>query len=146
MVQITQEQRENCQKLIDYLRSGNLKAKFNINLFSSVEIEKPNTCGSVGCGIGQGPYAGIAKLRNEDWPDYAQRVFGISSELAAGNIAKCNKFYLYTFCSYWYRYDNTPEGVANRLEKVLKGEVTVEMLEADKGDLLPWKKEESDDF
>lgn len=114
---ITSEQRSNLKKLADYLLSGKLKAIFNIKTFSAglfFDI-KETTCGTIGCAIGHGPYAGIPKHVDEDWYDYARRVFIGDNTLS----------YDWLFSSAWYDYDNTPEGTAKRILHTLEHGVPV---------------------
>lgn len=96
--------RENLKKLADYLLSGELKAKFNMTFFAALGYTLSDTCGTVGCAVGHGPYAGIPKLPDEIWPDYAIRVFGIGQE----DFAWC-------FSGSWDGVDNSPIGAAKRI-------------------------------
>lgn len=112
---MTPEQIENCKKLIAYLKSGKLKANFDMRGFSSFkpEIESKKTnCGTVGCALGHGPYAGVPKKITESWVDYSANAFGISQ------ISLDNKW-SFIFSSAWKGFDDTPEGAANRLQIVL---------------------------
>ena len=63
----------NFKTLLDYLRKGKLKAKFNLEMYSDGLKEIETDCGSEGCAIGHGPYAGIEKLSTEAWFEYHSR-------------------------------------------------------------------------
>jgi hypothetical protein len=124
IVEMTHEQIENCKKLINYLLSDNLKAKFDMRFFSDGELgffsggelgfneHKRMECGTCGCAVGHGPYAGIIKLETEDWVVYSIRVFGIDDKQES-NLWK------YCFSGLWTKKDNTPQGAAQRLQQVL---------------------------
>lgn len=75
-----------------------------------------NECGSVGCAIGHGPYAGIEKTER-DWLEYSERVFGIDRRAVEWD---------YVFDDKWSAYDNTPQGAARRLQEVLDGKTEFE--------------------
>lgn len=73
----TNEQRENLTILQGYLSRGRsaLKAEFDMGLFSDKDEDWIWQCGSVGCMIGHGPYAGIEKPLTENWMEYSKRCF-----------------------------------------------------------------------
>lgn len=101
---------ENLEKLATYLESGGLKADFDMVSFAHVHTATPHYCGSVGCAVGHGPYAGIPKLAGELWAVYARRVFGLDDAQEE-----------YCFDAGWVDYDNTPEGAAARIRHVIAG-------------------------
>lgn len=73
---ITPQQRANLEKLAAYLESGDLKARFEMEHYSdSDDYTGATHCGTGGCAVGHGPYAGIEKLGYETWRDYSYRVF-----------------------------------------------------------------------
>jgi len=73
-------------------------------------------CGSVGCAIGHGPYAGITKRSNESWFDYTTRVFlPWSNEYKLSSIA-----WGWCFSEAWAGTDNSPGGAAARISWLLK--------------------------
>ena len=106
-----EEQRRNLRKLAEYLLSGDLRAEFDMTLYGN-ECRSPlaKECGSVGCAVGHGPYAGISKHDDEEWPEYAGRVFG----------AHRGHLFGYLFGAGWRYYDNTPEGAGQRIRGVLE--------------------------
>ena len=109
-IKITPAQEKNLQKLIKYLRKE-LKAKFDMEIFS----ERGGgynaiDCGSVGCVIGHGPYAGVRKRKNESWFAYSARKFGLPSESAE---------WQWCFGANWFGSDNTTIGAAARIERLL---------------------------
>ena len=107
--------RKNLKKLAIYLEGGNLKARFDMRLFTCFalsiagETNKTN-CGTVGCAIGHGPHAGIPKSPLENWKDYSCRVFDLSSI-----------DWDFLFSGKWADVDNTPHGAANRIRWRLQG-------------------------
>ena len=104
---------KNLETLSKYLKSGNLKADFDMENFTPRGNEySATTCGSVGCAVGHGPYAGIEKFDYEDWHQYQDRVF----ELDEDN-------WLWCFSSGWELVDNTPEGAAERIDYMLQNGV-----------------------
>lgn len=118
-----QEHRDNLKKLATYLLSGKLKADFDMRYFSNdisistrAGIYDP-TCGSIGCAIGHGPYAGIPKI-DEAWDEYAERVFGVESHPSCPT----HRIFGWLFGSKWTDIDNTPEGAAKRIIYYLKHE------------------------
>jgi hypothetical protein len=103
----------NLEKLVVYLE-GPLKAEFDITRFAELYNSKLQTdCGSIGCAIGHGSYAGIPKNTNEDWYDYSERVFGLSVS---------SHRWMYCFSSAWASVPNeaTPQAIAQRIRKMLK--------------------------
>ena len=108
-LEVTPEQRSNLEKLKNYLL-GPLQADFDMGTYDGMD-----DCGSVGCAVGHGPYAGIKKTENS-WGRYADRVFGASDRVPA----TCNgRLYDYCFNSSWSSVDNTAVGAAERIETVL---------------------------
>jgi len=110
---MTTEQRENLKKLAYYLLNE-LKADFDMCEFGDDYCCWTSiTCGSVGCAIGHGPYAGITKINYEGWSTYAHRVFGVAQTGDTHFIRK------YLFDSDWKMVDNTPVGAARRIIRYL---------------------------
>ncbi len=100
--------RVNLTMLADYLEGGKLKAGFDMSKYSS-DYWLKTECGSVGCAVGHGPYAGIPKQYSEDWDVYSNRVFidrGMSSE--------------WCFGLFWKNIDNSAQGAAKRIRYLLK--------------------------
>ena len=119
-----EQQQKNLRTLSNYLLLGNLKAEFDMSVFAEHrDLEPEIDCGTVGCAVGHGPYAGIPKKPEELWVEYTEREFGASEE----------KIFEHLFGQEWKEYDNTPEGAANRilnlLEQLEKGTLTEEYLE-----------------
>lgn len=111
---MTKEQEDNLRKLANYLmRFSKLKrpkSTFDMSKFSDGEAfaiaRKETECGTFGCAVGHGPYAGVAKRKNENWNDYAERAFG--AVMAEG-------VWRWLFSSLWCVTDNTPAGAAKRI-------------------------------
>lgn len=109
-IKITPAQEKNLQKLVKYLR-GELKAQFSMDVFSEFGGGIDQTdCGSIGCVVGHGPYAGVRKRKNETWFDYSARKFGLPLESAG---------WTWCFGEIWCGSDNTPTGAAARIERLL---------------------------
>lgn len=113
---LSEEQRSNLIKLARYLLSKKKKrAEFNMKHFNEYQFDgrdgsHTTDCGSVGCAVGHGPYAGIQKSSEERWSKYARRVFSDGSEY----------IFDYLFSGAWYRIDNTAEGAGKRILFMLK--------------------------
>ncbi len=103
--------KKNLLKLAAYLKKRKLNARFRMLVFSdnmSFAGLDQTVCGTVGCAVGHGPYAGIRKFKNETWREYSNRVFGLDSEE-----------WDWCFCGGWVYVDNTPKGAAKRIEYLL---------------------------
>ena len=114
--------RENLKKLSDYLLSGELKAGFDMGQYADTNDYRVTECGSVGCAIGHGPYAGIPKQRGEDWFEYVDRVFTYDYDI----IEWC-------FDILWAEVDNTPRGAGLRIKWLLDHGVPENYVEQMKG-------------
>lgn len=116
--------RENLEKLRDYLWSlpknythfdmrTFYKSADAVPLVDSAQIARTpeylDPCGTVACAAGHGPAAGIPVLDQENWPDYAWRVFKLSYAQ-----------WEWCFDPYWRRIDNTPHGAAARIDWLLR--------------------------
>ena len=99
--------KENLTKLANYLLQGAVRAKFDMSYFHTTDDEDYHVtdCGTAGCAIGHGPYAGIPKLAHEGWWDYSYRAFGVTEDRA----------WDWCFNVGWYYHDNTPQGAARRI-------------------------------
>ncbi len=105
----------NLEILFNYLAHGELKAEFNMGLYYKGQTiggqgMRMTDCGSGGCAVGHGPYAGIPKREDESWNDYVERVFKVE-------IGK--DMFRFLFHSEWKRDDNTPTGAAKRIRYLL---------------------------
>ena len=98
----------NLEKLAAYLERGELRARFDMIRFCAVNHKYSTECGAVGCMVGHGPYAGIAKSEDEEWNGYSKRVFAPKSDNA-------DSLWKWLFCMGWAGTDNTPEGGAARI-------------------------------
>jgi len=110
----------NLLKLADYLFElarpnvlliGVPRARFSMAVFTEDEgwsDGKRTTCGTIGCAVGHGPYAGIPKRADEIWVQYAGRVFGIAPHIKEDEWEWC-------FSDKWAGIDNTPKGAAQRI-------------------------------
>ena len=101
--------RENLRKLSDYLK-GPLKAEFDMDVYTKKEW-CTQTCGTIGCAAGHGPYAGVPKFDSESWTTYVSRAFGLG-------IADWSR--QWCFSSNWVGVDNTPLGAAKRIDYLLE--------------------------
>ena len=120
--ELTNEQRANLKKLADYLATGKTAMQFGMMIFCASDDVDDNLidhasdykCGTVGCAVGHGPYAGIQPKFGEDWLAYSERVFtGDDDDL-----------WMWLFDASWTRVDNTAIGVAKRIYWFLNGENT----------------------
>ena len=109
------EHKENLKMLADYLLSGELNASFDmmsyVGGYDDDYYDYMMNCGTVGCAVGHGPYAGIPKSKDEQWVSYCERAFGI------------NQFsyeFRWLFSSMWVNVDNSPEGAGMRILYFLK--------------------------
>lgn len=111
-VNITQKQRDNLKKLSEYLLKDNLKAEFDMSCYndSGFSSSLEDHCGTVGCAVGHGPYAGIYKNKGDDWGEYARKSF-TSGE---------GSLYKWCFDSFWVSTDNTPKGAGLRIKWFLE--------------------------
>lgn len=71
--------RSGLEKLLAYLEIRDLKAELNMFVYEENRGKHSGVgsldCGSVGCLIGHGPYAGIEKDPNDKWMTYALKEF-----------------------------------------------------------------------
>ena len=102
--------KDNLRTLAEYLLRPKLEARFDMASYAET-FNRRTTCGTVGCAVGHGPYAGIKKLLNENWLEYTERVFVIPSGLTEAT---------WCFSSAWALFDNTPEGAAHRILYLVK--------------------------
>ena len=112
---VSDQQHRNLAQLADYLLSGALRAEFDMAVYADPAHLLPGKtgCGTVGCAIGHGPYAGIAKYPHEYWPDYARRAFirnTLTSQIARDWLLGED----------WTVVDNTPQGAGRRIKYTLK--------------------------
>lgn len=114
---ITEKQKANLLKLAEYLSQPEIKADFTMKKYTigdtknCTESERTR-CGTVGCAIGHGPYAGIPKKRCESWNEYAERVFT--------NGVYHKPLHQFLFEGDWHAVDNSREGVVKRIHYALK--------------------------
>ena len=99
--------KESLVKLANYLLEGAQRAAFDMSYFHTPDgkDEYVTDCGTAGCAVGHGPYAGIPKHANEGWWDYSYRAFGVTEGRA----------WDWCFSGHWHHYDNTPRGAARRI-------------------------------
>ncbi len=109
---MTKTQRANNLKLAKYLMKlkPTKKRQFDMGQFSDSCGDTTTKCGSIGCAIGHGPYAGIPKRRSEDWYEY-----GVRQLNASDMWGSC-------FSDDWevVPRQNTPKATARRIMKFLK--------------------------
>lgn len=104
--------RENLQTLATYLAYAEKppEVRFDMETFSDDEhrCSDSTVCGTVGCAAGFGPFAGIPKLPEELWTQYTERQFGVDA-----------REFDWCFIASWKQVDNTPEGAAKRIQRML---------------------------
>ncbi len=109
----------NLRQLSRYLRLPHLEAGFDMARYDDTPKRQlthggsRRTCGSVGCAVGHGPYAGLRKYSREEWVAYGDRVFGLTHKI------ELTRAWLWCFAPEWESYDNTPKGAAERIEYAL---------------------------
>lgn len=108
---LPEEKRKNLKKLADYLLKGELKAKFNMSRYTGHKIFTDEDmyatdCGTIGCAVGHGPFAGVLKNEKELWDEYSERCFIDDTR---------NSAYGFLFAGEWEDVDNTPQGAAKRI-------------------------------
>lgn len=109
VVGLSPEHESNLRRLAAYLLGEELQAEFDMDDFSkNYDIEETN-CGSAGCAIGHGPYAGIPKRGNELWVEYSDRA------LMSREVRTDTKCWYWCFSGDWKHTDNTPIGAARRI-------------------------------
>lgn len=112
VIGLSQEHEENLRKLADYLLSDNLEAEFSMDKFDgfgSYSGDSMKTiCGTIGCAVGHGPYAGIEKISGESWYNYSIRQFGLKD---GGHPL----YWQWCFAEMWVNLDNSPQGAAKRI-------------------------------
>ncbi len=108
VIGLSQEHEDNLRKLAGYLMQPTLRAKFDMVDFvgeiSCLEMSRLTECGTIGCAVGHGPYAGIPKSKDEIWSFYSYRVFGLEDD-----------YWDFCFSDIWGMVDNTPHGAAKRI-------------------------------
>lgn len=122
-IELPEEYRQNLLKLADYLSRfcETPERQFDMTEFDEVRHRCSTQgqvldCGSVGCAIGHGPYAGIPKHDDENWFDYALRVFLPGPQGSrVGYLA-----WDWCFSIAWARTDNSPGGAAARIRWLLE--------------------------
>lgn len=103
------ERVKNLIRLAKYF-AGELKATFDISIFAEDDNAFAIECGSVGCAVGHGPYAGINKGAFETWYTYARRCF-----------IRTHSGFQFLFGSSWGdTVWNRPENVVDRIWFLLK--------------------------
>lgn len=115
VIGLSQEYENNLRKLAAYLLAGELKADFNMRDFTDrargfLPQKEATDCGTVGCAVGHGPFAGIPKTKEETWSDYSYRVFGLFVD----------SYWEWCFSDEWEEIDNSPKGAAKRIIYLLE--------------------------
>lgn len=110
VIGLSHEHEGNLRKLAAYLLAGELKAEFNMRDFTdpekrNLQLLEATECGSVGCAVGHGPFAGIPKTKQETWTQYSLRVFGLLDD----------NYWEWCFSDGWALNDNTAQGAAKRI-------------------------------
>lgn len=117
---ITKEQRANLKKLADYLSSGKLKAYFDMEVYADAAHKyNSHNCGSVGCAVGHGPYAGVKKPKNMNWKHYAIEKFGANFSFSADGTVNY-EYYEFLFSCLWYHEQPRATQAAKRIYLLLE--------------------------
>jgi hypothetical protein len=108
-----QNRRTNLQVLATYLAYADKpeEVKFDMMSYSDPKHSYDSTtCGTTGCAVGFGPFAGILKEHYETWFSYVKRT--LVPQVGSVEFDWC-------FSAYWNQVDNTPEGAAKRIQLML---------------------------
>lgn len=110
IIELSQEHEDNLRKLAAYLLAGELKVEFNMRDFTDrarkfLPQKEATECGSIGCAVGHGPFAGIPKTKEETWFEYSYPVFGLFND----------NYWEWCFSDEWEEKDNSPAGAAKRM-------------------------------
>lgn len=119
-VDISPEIRSNMERLAAYLeQQDGLKAEFDMSDYWVSDEEQNDSvcqggdyrtdCGTIGCAVGHGPYAGVVKRECESWGSYHRRCFPpLTSAVGC-----------FCFAASWHAVDNTALGAAKRIRTIL---------------------------
>ena len=106
----------NLRRLADYLEryaellseENDALPKFDMSIYTNQEfIDNATHCGTAGCAVGHGPFAGIPKSDSECWSKYSERVFCAQPTDTAGDIWE------FMFGSAWARTEFSGPGDAS---------------------------------
>lgn len=118
---MTRTQRKNLKKLRDYL-SGPLHegSEFDMERYAEASgaADAATECGSVGCAIGHGPYAGIRKYAKETWREYGVRAYSADWSLPATRDQKYQWAWL--FDPLWAKCFPTKDDAVKRIDAFLQ--------------------------
>lgn len=105
---------ENLELLETYL-SGELRTRFSMVDFTDAGNWHDHclTCGTVGCAVGHGPFAGVPKNSEESWMEYSFRCF------VPGTFSCRNGLWEYLFHGDWRHGESTAIQAADRIRRVL---------------------------
>lgn len=137
---MTEEHTKNLAALAAYLRAGGKPGvEFDMWRYDegNSEGDYMTDCGSVGCAVGHGPYAGIPKMEDEYWEEYATRVFGIVPSTEDRD---------WLFAAHW-RYSKFPgiSDAAKRIEAFLNAGGRVPHGDDTVSDMIEWHEEQVSD-
>lgn len=115
VIDLDADREANLRKLADYLDefTPNACLAFTMSMYSESLLASTWVvdCGSIGCAIGHGPYAGIPKRRGEDWNGYSTRA------LLPGDYN--HPGWIWMFSPDWVNVDDSPKGAAWRIRHLL---------------------------
>lgn len=109
---ITDHQRQNLKTLAEYLVRPEVAPLFDMTTYikggGTPCTHEPD---AVADAIGHGPRAGITPEFGEEWEQYCERCFtGLDMDWCIFN---------FLFAQEWAEFDNTPSGVADRINYLL---------------------------
>lgn len=153
---ITPKQKENLEILAAGLLTVQDPEEFNMEVFfDSKDVsearggddypsEAKYHCGTAACAVGHAPLFGIKPYKEEDWFDYAARVFGVgetrfkddvwdSSGFRENQRELADQALDWMFAGDWRTKDNTPRGAAARIKWFLTYGVPRDMREQQGG-------------
>jgi len=117
--------RGNLKKLADVLDlavDGKVKEDviFHMGQYCADYNYYGSDCGTSGCAIGHGPFAGIIKAKDEGFAVYGHRCF----------IEHYSKEWEWCFSSNWKYIDNSAKGAAKRIYMFLDGKMPDDFIES----------------
>lgn len=127
-VKLLPHERENLQKLAEFLYKNDEvlyegePVEFSMTDYSDSEHHLLSAeCGTVGCAVGWGPHAGIAKLITENWNEYSCRCFLEYFDNKRGiDFGGKNPIWTWMFSAKWALTDNSRRGAALRILYLLE--------------------------
>lgn len=115
---MTQEQRDNLQKLADFIRTVP-QEKFSMYKYRDYGEQRTHECKTIGCSLGYAPQ--VLYDNYNDVPKYIDLIIDFDKiSIDMFGIESFEREWTWMFGLKWIRVDNTPTGAADRIEWFLK--------------------------